>query len=133
MANRSDSICNEASLLLKSLGANVSTDCSSRKSRSPVQDRKNPVHKTRNRGYNRFISQMSRQQCEDMMSMAMGTRESSSANPHNNFWPAQKSGAILNSVVEEAFSLLLTGIVCDALANALGRYVLDILVSKGLL
>jgi len=28
---------------------------------------------------------------------------------------------------------LLTGIVCDALANALGRYVLDILASKGLL
>lgn len=28
---------------------------------------------------------------------------------------------------------MLTGIVCDALANALGRYVLDILASNGLL
>jgi len=63
----------------------------------------------------------------------MGTRESSSANAHGNLWTGQKSGAKSNSAVEEAFSSLLTGIVCDALANALGRYVLDILASKGLL
>ncbi|TMI18910.1 hypothetical protein E6H32_04135 [Candidatus Bathyarchaeota archaeon] len=79
------------------------------------------------------MSQLSRQQCENMMSMAMGTRESSSANAHGNLWTGQKSGAKSNSAVEEAFSSLLTGIVCDALANALGRYVLDILASKGLL
>jgi len=79
------------------------------------------------------MSQLSRQQYEDMMNMAMGTRESSSANPHGYLWTAQKPGANSNSALEGAFSSLLTGIVCDALANALGRYVLDILASKGLL
>src|SRR5260370_571789 len=59
--------------------------------------------------------------------------EKTADNPHGNLWPAQKSSANSNSTVEEAFSSLLTGIVCDALANALGRYVLDILASKGLL
>ena len=65
--------------------------------------------------------------------MATRAREPGSTNPSGNFWPAQKSSGNANSAPEEAFSSLLTGIVCDALSNALGRYVLDILASKGLL
>lgn len=67
------------------------------------------------------------------MSMATRARESRSTNPQGSFWAAEKLGASLNSAAEEGFYSLLTGIVCEAVANALGRYVLDILASKGLL
>ena len=64
----------------------------------------------------------------------MRSRESSSSNPHDNFWPTSKSpSANSKSAAEEGFYSLLTGVVCDAIASALGRYVLDVLASKGLL
>src|SRR6266542_769377 len=54
-----DSMRNEKPcLLLKSLGANASADCSLRISDSPMQDRKDPVHEARKLGNNQFISQL---------------------------------------------------------------------------
>ena len=68
------------------------------------------------------------------MSMATRVRESGQAVPRGNVEPYPKStSANSNPALEEAFSSLLTGIVCNAIANALGRYVLEILMSKGLL
>src|SRR2546428_1520384 len=69
-----------------------------------------------------------------MMVMALRARESSSTNLHGNsesvsasLTPDQRFAA------EKAFSVVLVSTVREAVGNALGRNVLEILTSKGLL
>ena len=68
------------------------------------------------------------------MPMAMRTRESSPTNPHGNFGSASRSMDLdQRFAAEKAFSSVLVSTVREAVGNALGHNVLEILASKGLL
>ena len=90
-----------------------------------------PVREARKLGYNRFISHPLCHQ--DMMAVAMRVREFGSTDLHPTFEPAPKLASPDRFEAEKAFSSILIDVVCGAVADALGRYVLDILSSKGLL
>jgi hypothetical protein len=68
-----------------------------------------------------------------MMAVAMRVGEFGSTNLHPNFEPAPKLAKPDRFEAEKAFSSILIDVVCGAVADALGRYVLDVLASKGLL
>ncbi len=69
-----------------------------------------------------------------MMRMAVGIRESGSTNPHANLGSATKSlSPDQRLAAEKAFSSVLVSTVREAVGNALGHNVLEILTSKGLL
>ena len=68
------------------------------------------------------------------MPMAMRTRESSPTNSHGNFGSASRSMDLdQRFAAEKAFSSVLVSTVREAVGNALGHNVLEILASKGLL
>src|SRR5712692_3737916 len=71
---------------------------------------------------------------KDMMVMAQRVRESGSINPHGGFESIPKSlSPDQRFAAEKAFSSVLVSTVREAVGNALGRNVLEILTSKGLL
>jgi len=69
-----------------------------------------------------------------MMPMAMRIRESSPTNPHGDFGSAPRStDPNRRFAAEKAFSSVLVSTVREAVGNALGHNVLEILTAKGLL
>jgi len=71
---------------------------------------------------------------QDMMGMAIRMRESSSTNPQDNLeWTPKSTGPDQRFAAEKSFSSVLVNTVREAVGNALGRNVLEILTSKGLL
>jgi hypothetical protein len=60
-----------------------------------------------------------------MMAVAMRVGEFGSTNLHPNFEPAPKLAKPDRFEAEKAFSSILIDVVCGAVADALGRYVLD--------
>src|SRR3989442_12257275 len=69
-----------------------------------------------------------------MMPMAMRIREASPTNPHGDFGSAPRStDPNRRFAAEKAFSSVLVSTVREAVGNALGHNVLEILTSKGLL
>jgi len=69
-----------------------------------------------------------------MMQMSMRIGESSWTNPHGNVEPAPRTlSPDQRFAAEKEFSFVLVSSVREAVGNALGRNVLEILTSKGLL
>jgi hypothetical protein len=92
------------------------------------------VHETRNLGYNQFISHPTAPTGQELMPMAVRLPDSGSTNPHTNLRSALKfAGPDQRLDAERAFSSVLVNTVREAIGNALGRNVLEILTSKGLL
>lgn len=119
--------------LFISLGGIALPDSSFRVSCRLIQDCKKPVHDVRKLGYDRFISQLP-SASKDMTAMVTRARESSSTNPHGNFDSVSKSlSPDQRFAAEKAFSSVLVNTIREAVGDALGRNVLEILTSKGLL
>ncbi len=99
----------------------------------PVEDRKNPVHEARKLGNNQFISQLLPASIE-LTAMATRSRGSGSTNPYASFESGSKSlSPDQRFAAEKAFSSVLVNTIREAVGDALGRNVLEILTSKGLL
>ncbi len=90
------------------------------------------VHSVRKLGYNQFISRLPGQQ--DMTTMAARPRDFGSNNSFDSSESASRSlSPDQRFAAEKAFASVLVSTVREAVGNALGHNVLEILTSKGLL